>query len=47
MQGAYGGLVVIMIYGTYETIPTTGIDILTESGNPILTEAAENITTES
>jgi hypothetical protein len=47
MQGAYGGLVVIMIYGTYETLPTNGTEILTESSDPITTESSVDITTES
>ncbi len=46
MQGAYGGLVVIMIYGTFESGPEDEEAILTESSLPILTEASDEIYTE-
>ena len=45
MQGAYGGLVVIMIYGTYESGPEDNEAILTEDDLPILTEASDEIYT--
>lgn len=45
MQGAYGGLVVIMIYGTFESGPEDEEAILTESDLPILTETSDEIYT--
>lgn len=45
MQGAYGGLVVIMIYGTFDSPPIVEIQILTESDLPLLTETSEEILT--
>lgn len=46
MQGAYGGLVVILIYATAEGGAQDGFAILTESSLPILTESSEEILTE-
>lgn len=45
MQGAYGGLVVIMIYGTFDSGPTVENELLTESDLPILTETSDEILT--
>ena len=46
MQGAYGGLVVILIYGTFESGSEDSEAILIESNLPILTEVSDEIYTE-
>lgn len=46
MQGAYGGLVVIMIYGTAQAGPLDSDAILTENSLPILTETSDELLTE-
>jgi hypothetical protein len=42
MQGAYGGLVVIMIYAVSEAA-SEGFFLITQDGLEILTQASENI----
>jgi len=46
MQGAYGGLVVIIVYATAQAGPQDSFAILTETGVPILTETSQEILTE-
>lgn len=46
MQGAYGGLVVIINYATAQAGPLDSDAILTESSLPILTENSDEILTE-
>lgn len=48
MQGAYGGLVVIMIYSHGGSINPDNNAILTETGSgvPILTETSDELITE-
>ena len=46
MQGAYGGLVVIINYATGEAGSLDSFAILTESSLPILTETSDEILTE-
>ena len=46
MQGAYGGLVVIIHYATAHAGPPDSFAILTEIGDPILTETSDEILTE-
>jgi hypothetical protein len=46
MQGVYGGLVVVMIYGSFEAAPLDSNVILTESSLPILTETPDELLTE-
>ena len=46
MQGAYGGLVIIINYATAQAAPLDGDAILTESGLPILTETSDELYTE-
>ncbi len=46
MQGAYGGLVVIMIYGSLQAGPQDSDAIFTESDLPILTETSDELLTE-
>jgi hypothetical protein len=46
MQGAYGGLVIIINYGTGEGGAQDQNAILTEDSLPILTETSEEILTE-
>jgi len=46
MQGAYGGLVVIMIYATGKSGSLDDFSILTESSLPILTETSDELLTE-
>lgn len=47
MQGAYGGLVIIIHYGTAHAGPPDSFAILTESDVPILTETSDEILTEA
>lgn len=46
MQGAYGGLVVIINYASGKTGSQDDFAILTESSLPILTETSDEILTE-
>ena len=46
MQGAYGGLVIIMHYATAHAGPHDSFAILTEDSLPILTETSDEILTE-
>ena len=46
MQGAYGGLVIIIHYGTAHAGPHESFAIFTESGVPLLTETSEELLTE-
>lgn len=46
MQGAYGGLVVILHYGVAHAGPPDSFAILTETGVPILTETSDELLTE-
>lgn len=47
MQGAYGGLVVIINYAIGGLAPEDEFDILTENGLPILTESSQELLTEA
>ena len=46
MQGAYGGLIIIILYGSGSSAPTDEFFLLTESGMDILTETLEPILVE-
>ena len=46
MQGAYGGLVVIINYAAGQSGTDDNFAILTESSLPILTESSDEILTE-
>lgn len=47
MQGAYGGLIIIVMYAGNSTTPPTGTFLITQNNIDILTEASQQILVQS
>jgi hypothetical protein len=43
MPGVYGGLIVILIYSSSENVIDKSLFLITQGGDPILTNTGDNI----